>query len=100
MRELPRTQACAHSPGTCPGCRSGMREEALRQAPGRPIILLRPAPVTVRAMRANALAYTLTDVLIEWDSDADYHLRWEASWLVHRVQGERERFATQKVSIP
>ncbi|WP_457950209.1 hypothetical protein ACTAQI_06260 [Pseudarthrobacter sp. alpha12b] len=67
-----------------------MRQEALRHAPGRPIVLLRPAPVTVRARRANAVAYTVTDVLIEWDSDADYHLRWEASWLVHRVQAAPE----------
>lgn len=86
MRELPRPHTCPHSTATCPACRSEMRDEALRQAPGRPIILLRPAPVTVRSMPANALAYTVTDVLIEWDADMDYHLRWEASWLVHRVQ--------------
>lgn len=90
MRELPRPQTCTHSTGTCPGCRSEMREEALRLAPGKPIVLLRPAPVTVRSMAASAVAYTVTDVLIEWDSDAEYHLRWEASWLVRRAQATPE----------
>ena len=61
-----------------------MREDALQQAPGRPITLLRPAPVRVRSLPATAIAYTVTDVLVEWDEDGGYHLRWEASWLVRR----------------
>jgi len=84
MQELLRPQACTHSAGTCPGCRSRMREDALQQAPGRPIILLRPAPVRVRSLAATAVAYTVTDVLVEWEGDGGYHLRWEASWLVRR----------------
>ena len=48
-----------------------------------------PAPVKVRSLQANAIAYTVTDVLVEWDGDAGYHLSWEASWLVRRVQQER-----------
>ena len=88
MRELLRPQVCTHAPATCPGCRSEMREEALRQAPGRPVVLLRPAPVRVRSLQANAVAYTVTDVLVEWDGGAGYHLRWEASWLVRKCEPE------------
>jgi hypothetical protein len=86
MRELPRLQACTHSPAICTGCRTRMCEEALRQAPGKPVILLTPAPVKVRSVQGNAVAYTVTDVLVEWDGDGGYHLRWEASWLVRRVR--------------
>ncbi|MDQ0769070.1 hypothetical protein QF031_001819 [Pseudarthrobacter defluvii] len=84
MRELFRQHTCTHSASICPGCRSRMREEALRQAPGRPIVLLRPTPVRVRSLPATAVAYTVTDVLVEWDADGGYQLRWEASWLVRR----------------
>jgi len=84
MQELPRPQSCTHSAATCHGCRSAMREAALRQAPGRPVILLRPAAVRVRSLAANAVAYTVTDVLVEWEGNSGYHLRWEASWLVRR----------------
>ncbi|NUT72093.1 hypothetical protein [Pseudarthrobacter sp. C4D7] len=86
MHELPRPQSCTHPTAACHGCRAEMREAALREAPGKPIVLLRPAPVTVRSAPATALAYTVTDVLIEWEADSGYHLRWEASWLVRRVQ--------------
>ncbi len=86
MQELPRPQACTHSVSTCHACRSLMREDALRQAPGRPIILLKPAPVTVRAHPGTAVAYTVTDVLVEWDGSGGYQLRWEASWLVRKVE--------------
>ncbi|MDJ0456519.1 hypothetical protein AB0284_12815 [Pseudarthrobacter phenanthrenivorans] len=84
MRELPLPHSCTHCESVCPGCRDGMRQEALHQAPGRAVVLLRPAPVKVRSLRAAAVAYTVTDVLVEWDDNGSYHLRWEASWLVHR----------------
>ena len=66
-------------------CRSEARELALRQAPGRPVLVLRPVPVTVRSVPGHALAYTVTHVLVEWDSDGGYDLRWEASWQVKRL---------------
>jgi len=64
---------------------SALIEDALRQAPGRPVVLLRPAAVKVRSLLGNALAYTVTHVLVEWDADGAHHARWEASWLVRRV---------------
>ncbi|MCU1520041.1 MAG: hypothetical protein JWN19_426 [Arthrobacter sp.] len=65
--------------------RSTVREQALGQAPGRPVILVRPAPVKVRTITGHAIAYTVTHVLVEWDAAGAYHVRWEASWLVKRV---------------
>ncbi|WP_255768993.1 hypothetical protein [Pseudarthrobacter sulfonivorans] len=62
------------------------REQALLNAPGRPVILLRPAPVRVRSLIGNAVAYTVTHVLVEWDADDVHHVRWEPTWLVRRVQ--------------
>jgi hypothetical protein len=62
------------------------REQALNDAPGRPVIMLRPAPVRVRSIIGNAIAYTVTHVLVEWDTEEDHHFRWEANWLVRRVQ--------------
>jgi len=61
------------------------REIALKDAPGRPVIMLRPAPVKVRSVRGMAVAYTVTHILVEWDSDEQYNVRWEAAWLVRRV---------------
>ncbi|MCU1515948.1 MAG: hypothetical protein JWQ75_669 [Pseudarthrobacter sp.] len=61
------------------------REDALQQAPGVPVVLLRPAPVRVRSILAKAIAYTVTDVLVEWDGDDGYCVRWQASWLVRRL---------------
>ncbi|MGO4186764.1 hypothetical protein [Pseudarthrobacter sp. TAF60_1] len=61
-------------------------EEALQDAPGRPVIMLRPAPVRVRSITGNAIAYTVTHVLVVWDAEDEHHLRWEANWLVRRVQ--------------
>jgi hypothetical protein len=61
------------------------REEALQEAPGKPVVMIRPAPVRVRSVLGNAIAYTVTHVLVEWDAEDRHHLRWEASWLVHRV---------------
>jgi len=62
------------------------RQHALGQAPGKPVIMLRPAPVKVRSVIGNAIAYTVTHVLVEWDTDGEYNVRWEATWLVRRVQ--------------
>jgi hypothetical protein len=62
------------------------REHALEQAPGKPVILLRPAPVKVRSIVGNAIAYTVTHVLVEWDTGGEYNVRWEATWLVRRLQ--------------
>ncbi|GGH92299.1 hypothetical protein GCM10007170_10530 [Arthrobacter liuii] len=70
-----------------------MREEALQHAPGRPIVLLGPAPIRVRSIHGNAVAYTVTDVLVEWDGDAGYHLRWVASWLVRRCPSQERTAA-------
>lgn len=86
MLELLRPQPCTHASDTCPGCRTEMLAEALRQAPGKPIVLLRPAPVRARFALARALAYTVTHVLVEWDGHAGYHLRWEAACLVRRLE--------------
>jgi len=36
-------------------------------------------------MAANAVAYTVTAILVEWDKDGEYCIRWEASWLVRRL---------------
>jgi hypothetical protein len=86
MREFACPKACTDCPANDQACHYHLREEALRHAPGNPVRLLRPAPVKVRSLRANAVAYTVTDVLVEWDGISGYHLRWEASWLVRRVQ--------------
>lgn len=61
------------------------RKHALEEAPGRPVVMLRPAPVRVRSSIGRAIAYTVTHVLVEWDADGQYNVRWEASWLVRRV---------------
>lgn len=61
------------------------REQALHDAPGRPVIMLRPVPVRVRSVIGNAIAYTVTHVLVEWETEDGHHVRWEANWLVHRV---------------
>ena len=89
MREILRPVNCTHPGATCEGCRSLMRDEALQDAPGKPVVLLRPAPVKVRSCVGNAVAYTVTDVLVEWDEDSCYPLRWEASWLVRRSAGQQ-----------
>ena len=68
--------------------RSEARECALRQAPGRPLMVLRPVPVRVRSERGNAIAYTVTHVLVEWDTDGEYFVKWEASWQVKRLRGD------------
>jgi hypothetical protein len=67
------------------GTRAAVREDALRQAPGRPVLMLRPARVKVRAITCSAIAYTVTHVLVERDDDGRYQASWEASWLVRRL---------------
>lgn len=37
-------------------------------------------------MTGNAIAYTVTHVLVEREAAGEYLVRWEASWLVKRVQ--------------
>lgn len=61
------------------------RDQALNDAPGRAVVMLRPAPVRVRAMTCLAVAYTVTHVLVEWYDEDRYHARWEATWLVRRL---------------
>ena len=65
--------------------RSALREEALTHAPGKPVLMLRPAPVKVRAAFGSAIAYTVTHILVEQDGNGPYSVRWEPGWLVHRL---------------
>ena len=74
------------SPAFSPSVIPQAREQALKEAPGRPVIMLRPAPVKVRSILGHAIAYTVTHVLVEWTTDEQYKVRWEASWLVRRVE--------------
>ena len=64
---------------------SAAREDALRQAPGKPVLMLRPAPVKAGCTVGHAIAYTVTHVLVEWANDGDREGRWLASWLVRRL---------------
>jgi hypothetical protein len=61
------------------------RDQALTEAPGKAVVMLRPAPVKVRAMTCLAVAYTVTHVLVEWYDAGRYHVRWEAAWLVRKL---------------
>jgi hypothetical protein len=74
-------------PKQLPGrmAQSTVREDALRQAPGMPVLMLRPAPVKVGSTVGHAIAYTVTHVLVEWENDGDHGARWLASWLVRRL---------------
>ncbi|TPV53301.1 hypothetical protein FJ661_01550 [Pseudarthrobacter phenanthrenivorans] len=72
-------------PATEPLKREAVREEALRQSPGIPILMLRRAPVKVRSSTGHAIAYTVTHVLVEREDDDGYHVRWEAAWMVRRL---------------
>jgi hypothetical protein len=74
------------SPSLSPSVIPQAREQALEDAPGRPVIMLRPARVRVRSVIGHAIAYTVTHILVEWDTDGQYNVRWEASWLVRRVE--------------
>jgi hypothetical protein len=64
---------------------SAEREDALRRAPGRPVILIRPVPVKARFAAGHVIAYTITHVLVETKTDGRYNVRWEISWQVKRV---------------
>jgi hypothetical protein len=77
------------SPSLSPSVIPQAREQALEEAPGRPVMMLRPARVKVRSVIGNAIAYTVTHILVEWDADGRYNVRWEANWLVRRVGESR-----------
>jgi hypothetical protein len=64
---------------------STLRQDALQQAPGRPVLMLRPAWVKMGSIIGLAMAYTVTHVLVEWDDDGNHDARWVASWLVRRL---------------
>ena len=64
---------------------SAEREDAIRRAPGRPVLLVRPAPVRACFAAGHAIAYTVTHILVEGEIDGDYYVRWEVSWQVKRV---------------
>ncbi|MFF1254854.1 hypothetical protein ACFVYC_20495 [Pseudarthrobacter sp. NPDC058329] len=64
---------------------AAVREDALRQAPGRPVLMLRPARVKSGSIIGLAIAYTVTHVLVEWDDGGGNDVRWVASWLVRRL---------------
>ncbi len=76
-----------HLPQQLPGlvAQSTLRQDALQQAPGRPVLMLRPARVKVGSINGLATAYTVTHVLVEWDDDGNHDARWIASWLVRRI---------------
>lgn len=65
--------------------RSAACQHALLRAPGLPVILICPALVTVRSLSAQAIAYTVTHVLVEWVVAGESYARWEASWLVRKT---------------
>ncbi|WP_104043098.1 hypothetical protein [Arthrobacter sp. ZGTC412] len=67
------------------GVQAAVREDALQQAPGRPVLMLRPARVKMGSIIGLAIAYTVTHVLVEWDDGGGQDTRWVASWLVRRL---------------
>ncbi|TLM86418.1 hypothetical protein FDW83_01280 [Pseudarthrobacter sp. NamE2] len=69
-----------------PGIQKITTDEALRQAPGTPVVMLRPVPVRVRGATGYAIAYTVTHVLVAGPSDGGYQAWWEASWLVRKLR--------------
>jgi hypothetical protein len=74
-------------PQQLPGrvAQAAVRGDALQQAPGRPVLMLRPARVKVGSIIGLAIAYTVTHVLVEWDDGGGHDTRWVASWLVRRL---------------
>jgi hypothetical protein len=74
-------------PRQLPGlaAQAAVPEGALRQAPGRPVLMLRPARVKAGSIVGLAIAYTVTHVLVEWDDGGKHDARWVASWLVRRL---------------
>lgn len=63
--------------------RRGALEHALRSREG--VTRIEPTPVKVRVITGHAIAYTDTQVLIEWVAYGEYHVRWEDKWQVKRV---------------
>ena len=63
--------------------RQAALEHALRSRDG--VTRIEPAPVTVRVIRGHAVAYTATQVLVEWEAHGEWHVRWEDKWQVRRV---------------
>lgn len=59
-------------------------EWALTHAPGA-VTRIPPVPVKVRVIEGQAVAYTPTHVLVEWEKYGGWHCRWEAKWQVRRV---------------
>jgi hypothetical protein len=74
-------------PQQLPGvvAQAALLEDALQQAPGRAVMMLRPARVKVGSIIGLAIAYTVTHVLVEWDDGGGQDARWVASWLVRRL---------------
>lgn len=64
---------------------STLRQDALQQTPGWPVLMVRPARVKMGSIIGLAMAYTVTHVLVEWDDDGNHYARWVASWLVCRL---------------
>jgi len=58
-------------------------DHALRSREG--VTRIPPTPVTVRVITGHAVAYTATQVLIEWTAYGEYHIRWEDNWQVKRL---------------
>jgi len=58
-------------------------DHALRSREG--VTRIPPTPVTVRVITGHAVAYTATQVLIEWEAYGEYHVRWEDNWQVNRL---------------
>lgn len=44
-----------------------------------------PQPVRLSAITGCVVAYTDTQVLVEWVAYGDYHVRWENKWQVQRI---------------
>lgn len=63
--------------------RQAALDHALRSREG--VTRIEPVPVTVRAITGAAVAYTATQVLVEWEKYGDWHCRWEDKWQVKRV---------------
>jgi len=63
--------------------RQAARDHALRSREG--VTRIPPTPVAVRVITGHAIAYTATQVLVEWEAYGDWHCRWEDNWQVKRV---------------
>jgi len=63
--------------------RQGALDKALRSRDG--VTIIKPVPVAVRVIQGHAIAYTDTQVLVEWEAYGDWYVRWEDKWQVERV---------------